>query len=279
MVLKYFNVCPIWWTKRFYRIYCVLILIAIPLFPIQADEIAFFYALDSDWASFRKDTDLDVKSVRVGSRNILILSVGSHRVYAAKMGAGCVETAVTAQAVLAKYRCDYAISVGPVGAIDGTRRIGDWAAVEKVTAYQRGTESKNGFRLAAKGDLSLKSADSIAKLWIPKEIKEQRPMHAASGEIFSASNAFRSKLSQSTNADVIDMNLFGLLTVCQDHDVPVIAWRVVSDRADERALEDFNSFVKAYRGNGGTWALEWVKRLPKNPAHADSYEGLRSLLK
>lgn len=244
----------------------------------RGDNIAFFYALDADFAAFRKAADGMGQTIKLGSRTISLITIGDHKVYAIKMGAGCVETAASAQALLTKFRCDYAVSVGTVGALSSQRKIGEWAPVAKVTAYQRGTESSAGFQLASTATPKIPSLENPEQFWTSKEVQKNPPLHVASGEVFCASSAFRAKVAADTGADAIDMNLFGLVTVCLDSDIPMINWRVVSDNADEQAAEKFAEFVKNYNGEGGTWVAEFIRRLPKNPNHPNFYDNLKSLL-
>ena len=100
----------------------------------------------------------------------------------------------------------------------------------------------------------------------------------ASGEVFVASDQYRAQLHQMTGAETVDMNLSGLLAVCADHQVPIYAWRIASDRADDHASEDFRKFVATYDGAGGRAIAEIISNLPANPNAADSYPNLKKFL-
>ena len=75
------------------------------------------------------------------------------------------------------------------------------------------------------------------------------------------------------------MNLFGLLTVCAGHHLSLINWRIVSDKADDKAGEDFRKFTETYDGAGGKALAELIRNLPPNPNSAESYPELNKLLK
>ena len=70
--------------------------------------------------------------VKIGARAVQRLRLGAQTVYAVKMGSGAVETAVSAEAVLARFRCDRAVSLGPVGALGEVLKPSDWLRVSAM---------------------------------------------------------------------------------------------------------------------------------------------------
>ena len=112
---------------------------------ILADEIGVFYALEQDWEQLKAQAQAVEDSVRVGSRSIETLKLGAHQVYGIKMGAGVVESAISAQALLSRFRCDLAISLGPIGALTDDLKVGQWCLVTNVVAYQKGTQTRSAF--------------------------------------------------------------------------------------------------------------------------------------
>jgi len=123
--------------------------------PLLAERVAFFYALSQDLAPFEKLAGPPVTSKNVGQTTIHSYIVGRHRVYAAKMGSGCVQTAVTAQALLVLNRCDTVISCGPAGALGEDLQVGDWVVAEKAVAYQKGGFDPSGFSLAPESEIEV----------------------------------------------------------------------------------------------------------------------------
>ena len=246
-------------------------------FSLHADTIAFFYALEKDLETLKAGTPPAGQPLKVGSRSIAALQLGSHRVYAVKMGSGAVETAASAQALLARVRCDAAFSTGPVGAISDSVKTGAWHRVTGIVCYQKGSWSKNGFQFSANAAISL--TNNFATVTNPPPLfRDLKTITVASGEMFVAADSFRAQLRDLTAADVVDMNLFGLATVCADHQLPLTCWRVASDRADDHAGEDFRKFVSTYDGAGGKAVAEIIKNLPANPNSPDSYPNLKKLL-
>ena len=243
---------------------------------VKADTIAFFYALDADFQTLKANAQSVGQPLKVGSRNIAVLQIASHRVYAVKMGSGAVETAASAQALLSRVKCDAAYSVGPVGAISDTIKTGAWYRVSEVINYQKGSWNKAGFQLSPTANTKMGTTTFQTNL--PALFTNVPSLKIASGEIFVASDNYRTQLHQTTGADAVDMNLFGLLTVCADHQLPIQCWRIASDRANDNASEDFKQFVTAYDGAGGKAVADIIKNLPANPNSPESYPNLRRLL-
>jgi nucleoside phosphorylase len=250
----------------------------IGVFPAaHADEIAFFYALEADFAALKAEATPVGQPIKVGSRAVQRLRLGAHTIHAVKMGSGVVETAVSAEAVLARVRCDRAFSLGPVGGIGETLEVGTWVRVSEVVPYQKGAWSPEGFALGEKARWK-EDAAALNGLVLPELWQKPVTVTVASGEIFIASNAYRAELHGATKAEVVDMNLYGLVTACESHRVPLVSWRIVSDRADDQASGDFQKFVATYDGAGGKALAEVIRKLPANPNSPESYPKLRELL-
>ena len=113
---------------------------------------------------------------------------------------------------------------------------------------------------------------------MPPGLQTTSQLSVASGETFISTAAERDRLRTTTQADAVDMNSFGLASVCADHGVPLFSWKVISDRADENAAESFRAFVAAYAGEGGRWVAEAILALPANPNDPSSYPAIDRLL-
>ncbi|MGI8966140.1 MAG: hypothetical protein ACR2H1_08665 [Limisphaerales bacterium] len=244
---------------------------------MRADTIAFFYALDKDFDALKTQADPAGQSIKVGTRNLAVLQIKTHKVYGVKMGSGAVETAASAQALLARVKCDAAFSVGPVGALSDKLKIGSWHCVGEAVNYQKGSWTKSGFQLSPLSTTSLQT-NSTEKFKLPELFQKLDVIKVASGEIFIASDDYRSQLRETTGAEAVDMNLFGLTAVCADHYLPLTCWRVVSDKANDNASEDFRKFVGSYDGAGGKAVAELIANLPANPNSPTSYPNLNKAL-
>jgi adenosylhomocysteine/aminodeoxyfutalosine nucleosidase len=241
---------------------------------LRANNLAFFYALEADFQSVKAEGLNSRPTTKVGAHSIQVIAIGKSTVYCTKMGSGAVETATSAEALLAKFQCDGAFSVGPVGALNDQLEIGRWYWPTTVIAYQKGSWTDSGFQRSDKTIFELsKKPDNVPTLF-----QNLSAIKVASGEVFVASTNYRSQLRSTTEADAVDMNLFGLLTVCENHRIPLINFRIVSDKADNNAGKDFAEFTKHYDGTGGKAVAELIKNLPPDPDSPQSYPALEKLL-
>lgn len=237
----------------------------------EARTVAFFYALDADWKSFQEAAQVKPRAREMGGRTIFEAKVGDSVVYAMKMEAGCVETAISAQALLANRQVDLAISVGPVGSLDDQLTVGSWVVVNTVVPWQ-------------KVELAKLSPDSAPEIGFsaldppPASLAERARISVASGEQFISSATQRAELGAATGCLAVDMNLFGLISTLVLHEVPSIHLRVVSDKADEQAGTDFAAFVGAYAGDGGRMVAKVIAELPPDMTSPAQYPALDKLL-
>lgn len=77
----------------------------------------------------------------------------------------------------------------------------------------------------------------------------------------------------------MDMNSFGLALVCAEHGVPLFAWKIFSDAADDDAAETFRVFISAYHGEGGKALAELIGALPPHPDDPTFYPAIQKLLR
>lgn len=276
MLNPYMNTSPSFFKRRTTngrRRHNVPTLFIVTLFiciaTAKSDTIGFFYALDADLQGLKTRARAMGQSSKVGTRSIQRLQLETHTIYAVKMGSGVVETATSAQALLARFRCDWAFSLGPAGALSDKMETNRWHRVDHVIAWQRGNTD-----LTWNTDWSrFPVAD------FPMPLQSTSTISVASGEQFISTTSERDRLQALTQADTVDMNSFGLALVCADHGVPLFSWKVISDRADENASEMFRAFVSTYPGDGGKALAEIIQALPMNPNDPASYPAIEKLLR
>lgn len=244
--------------------------------PAQGDVVAFFYALDGDLQGLKTAASELGQAASVGTRSIQRLRLGSHTIHAVKMGSGAVETAASAQALLARHRCDWAFSLGPAGALAETAETGRWYRVAKVVAWQHGSSASADSSEFPSWDTDWKRLPATN---VPPPLGTASNLVVASGEQFISTAGDRDRLQALAQADAVDMNGYGLALVCADHGVPLFSWKVVSDRADEEAAETFKAFIDAYAGEGGKALAEVLQSLPPNPNDPSSYPAIEKALR
>lgn len=256
----------------------ILVSLVLAAHLAAADNVAFFYALGADLQGLKENAQENGQPLMVGTHSIHRLRLGSHTIHAVKMGSGPVETASAAQALLARFRCDWAFSTGPAGTLSSELSPGTWVRVGRIVAWQRVTAGSSGNIAARSSDWDLDwlrlPVTNLPPIWNGNTLRS-----VASGEAFIASDSERERLRAVTGADVVDMNSFGLAVVCADHNVPLFIWKIVSDRADKTAAEDFRTFVSEYKGDGGRALAELIRALPPNPSDPASYPAIERLMR
>lgn len=253
---------------------CILFMIT---GPSSAGTVAWFYALDADKSAFEQSAGNPTRTVSVGSNAIYEYKVGPHQVVAAKMGSGCVNTAATVAAVLTLYTVDRVVSTGPAGGLTSKAEPGTWLRVQQVLAWQSGRAGADG-RIFP-GEKALSDLIYIAEDWPGSNLHGAQPAKIVSGEAFIASSEMRSRLAAEYSASAVEMNAHGLLAGIDGRKLKLLVLRIVSDRADENASEDFALFLKNYDGSGGKIVAEIVQKLPIEPNQPAAYDSLRKLLK
>ncbi len=262
----------------FVRFLTYIVITGIYVLPYAwSGTIAWFYALDSEKAAFEETGGKPLRSSTSGSVVMHDYRVGLHRVIAAKMGSGCATTAATVATVLALNPADRLISTGPAGGLTKEAEPGTWLRVEEVIAWQKGRAGEGG-KVQASASEPMKIA--FEKSAWPGGVWEKAvPAKLVSGEAFVASNEVRSGLAAETGAWAVEMNAFGLLAATQGRPMKMLVLRIVSDRADDHASEDFAAFLKKDDGAGGRMVAEIVKSLPVEANEPAAHEALRELLK
>jgi adenosylhomocysteine nucleosidase len=247
---------------------------------VDAGTVGWFYALEEDRAGFEKVAGPPVRTISlVGGTVAHEYRVGSHKVVAARMGSGCVDTAVTVARVLALNPVGRVITTGPAGGIGGGVKIGEWVEVSAVVGWQQGRAGDGGRIFPKDG------AERAVDGWEEKEKSAtgdrrqgRRHVRLVSGEVFVASSEKRGELAREFKAELVEMNALGLLAAVEGMKAEVMVLRVVSDLADEQASEDFATFLKGYGGEGGTMVAELVKALPVGKDEPGAHGELKKLL-
>lgn len=243
----------------------------------DAGTIGWFYALDGDKASFESIVGTPSRSVTLAGGTVMNeYRVGPHKVLAARMGSGCVATAVTVSRVLALNPLDRVISTGPAGGIGEGVKRGDWFKVKVVAAWQQGRAGEGGRIFPS--EQAETTIDENPDEWPSGRWSTMNKVKLVSGEAFIASAEKRGELAGEFKAQIVEMNAFGLLSALQGTKVKVLILRVVSDYANEQASEDFSEFLKTYQGEGGKMVAELVRNLPVGKDEPAAHDALRELL-
>lgn len=245
----------------------VILIISNNLFPAT---IAYLFALEEDLSALKQETTF-LKTKQVGSRTITILEYGDHRILATRMRSGCVQTAISVEAVTQTASCDYIFSIGPAGSLTDSVAQSSWYYVSSVIPYQFGTARPGGFINSQFDETTIIESQS-------DPLKELQRAGVASGETFVASSRMRETIFSKTQASIVDMNSSGLVIAASNRNIPLIILRIVSDNADDDAQRTFQEFSTEYNGEGARLFLQWMDALKPSKAAPDSYSKIRELL-
>jgi adenosylhomocysteine nucleosidase len=239
--------------------------------------VGFFFALDEDKSAFEAAAGNPIRTMNLAGGTVAFeYRVGAHRVIAAKMGSGCVNTAVTVARVLALNPVDRIISTGPAGAIGDQAGIGTWHRIGEVAAWQQGRAGEGGRVFPS--EAALRTVAWKPDDWPEGAWKRMPATKLVSGEVFVASGEKRGELARGFGAELVEMNAFGLLAAAEGTPAKVLILRVVSDKADEKASGDFSAFLKSYDGAGGKMVAELVKAMPVGKDEPAAHDALRELI-
>lgn len=237
-------------------------------------NIAIFYAIDEDWKTI--ESSLVGNSSRTRNAGITYSRIAHEdmTLFGMRMGSGVIETAVRSQTLLSAERIDLAISIGPIGALDNTLQLNDLVLVSDAIPWQTTQRIESS------------SPDSFSPLDISpprgdwqQVLKKYKTSRVASGDVFINDSELRMLIRTSTGANAVDMNLYGLLTALEKQSIPSIHIRIVSDFADETALDDFKGFLNHYLGLLGNEVVAIIKNLPDDPTDPSHYPELRNLFR
>ena len=185
---------------------------------------------------------------------------------AAVVAAPAVRMRVAA-AACGRFRLAEAFSAGPAGASTDGLPPGTWHAVDRVRAWQKSSDA--GHTLATLTNFAARAnlLNTTSRLCV------------ASGENFINNVEERIRVRDTARADAVDMNLYGLILACEDHRVPLTAWKIISDLADERAAESFQTFRNTYDGAGGAALADLILALPPDPADPLTHPAIERALR
>ncbi len=222
---------------------------------------------------------------KLNNRNVVI----------AWTGTGKVNAAMTTTLVIEHFRPSEIIFAGIAGGINPQLSPGDIVIARKTVQHDLGILRPTG--LENQGGISpvdgiknpvfypaderlLKLAESAAQNASFEKMKTtegERPPKIiegiiATGDVFVASPAKCRELRKNLNADAVEMEGAAVAQVCYLQNVPCIVIRSITDKADEKAFEDLDKFLKITAGNLANLIVEMTEHLNnqvKSPVEKD----------
>ena len=171
------------------------------------------------------------------------------------------------------FDVEVVLNFGFVGSLNPALNIGDLVVVEKAVHSAIDFRFIDGTVLGQydrRSDLYFycdKNIISYVRNILPVDTKI---VTLSSEDAFIADKTKKEMLRKTFKADICDMEMIGILLVCERNNVPALSLKVVSDSADSEANQDFKITLE----NGIT---KYEQYIPSIIAAIDGYSARRSL--
>lgn len=174
------------------------------------------------------------------------IEIGDNTIYLATSGVGEIRAALAAQMLKDLFDVEAILNFGFVGAIDTSLKVGELVLVDRVCHYQFDTSAIDGTlpgQYPENRDCFFYLDGSLIDKVLEAVGKPLRVVPAASGDMFVADAKIKRDLSRNFGCKICEMELAGLALACRHNRIPLLSVKVVSDRADEEAPNNFNQAV------------------------------------
>ena len=205
--------------------------------------------------------------------NIYSIETNNDKIYLACSGAGEIRAAQATQMLIDLFDVEVVLNFGFVGSLNPILNIGDLVIVEKAVHSAIDFRFIDGTVLGQydrRSDLYFycdKNIISYIRNILPVDTKI---VTLSSEDAFIADKAKKDMLRKTFGADICDMEMIGILLVCERNNVPALSLKVVSDSADSDANQDFKTTLE----QGIT---KYEQYIPSIIAAIDGYSARRSL--
>lgn len=173
------------------------------------------------------------KTIKHDGFEITVGRFGRNKIILSKCGIGKVNSAVTTQYIIDKYKPDYIINKGLAGSLTDKLKLGDIIIGEKMIQHD--------FDLTAfgkvKGDMQNNSKKNSPTFYysdkdlVNKFLKfpDVKTGTILTGDVFVIDTKQKEKLQKEFNADAIDMESAAIAQTAQRNNIPVLVLRTISD--------------------------------------------------
>lgn len=244
--------------KYFLRLTCVLIINILSSVQAFAD-VGIVVALNATWDEISKLISIQ-ETKTIAKREFVSGRIENRNVVLVRSPMGKVNNAITAQLLISNYSIDYVVSVSPAGAIGEDVAIGDLVVADSLFHHDFGTIKPYGFIVSRVPEGINWDEKEFSKVnnrlkqkvlsYKGKIEKSQNTIHegvVVSGDQFISSVQKKEWLRKKYNAGAVDMGAAAIGQVCQANGKQVCIIRVITDKADVVARENFEQSVDAYK--------------------------------
>lgn len=193
--------------------------------------------------------------VRIADLDFYSGEASGKKTVVVKSGIGKVNAARCTQILIDNFHPDYIINSGIAGGIDASLSVGDIIIGEELVQHDFDVTAFGH----AKGYLCTGERDDVPTVFrsdkklvylLESSAKEAggsgkvRTGRIASGDIFVADRTLKESISHEFKAAAAEMEGAAIAQTAAYADIPFVVLRVISDQADGKAAESFETFEK-----------------------------------
>jgi len=201
-------------------------------------KIGFLVAMESEYAPFLSLLGSCVETESVCGIEFCVYDAHGKQIILAKCGIGEIAAASAAALLIGRFGCDRIVNFGLVGSLDG-KEVGTLVAVKDVVHYDFDL-SPFGRPVGMPADIDLVYLPADLSVMQGK-LKELPALRLASGDKFVSDVSFKTRLVSEFDANVCDMEGAGVALTCTRAGIPFTMIKLVSDAADDAAVETFSA--------------------------------------
>jgi len=207
----------------------------------------------------------DVKKIEFASNTYYEVKHGNLDVVIAYSKIGKVFSTLTATTMIEKFSCDTLLFSGVAGGINPKLKIGDLIVASKLTQHDLDiTAFGHPHGYVPGGDVFINTDERLKNIAL--EVANENNIKLlegiiATGDQFVANEERKNFISNTFNADALEMEGASVAVVCKALDVPCLILRAISDTADMDAGFNFDEFLEESARISANFLLQIVNRL------------------
>lgn len=274
--MKYRKLVAVVWIS------IILLCSSCTLFPVlDSDPItAILGAFDEEVTILQKQLT-GIQEQEIEGISFVTGRLRGKRVVIAWTGIGKVNAAMTTTLLIEHFRPNEVVFTGIAGGINPDLQPGDIViaaktaqhdlciitpdGIENFGVHNPANQKRNPVFFQADERL-VKLAELSAKQVAPEKIKTSAGQRApeiikgvvVTGDAFIASAEKCTELRDRLGADAVEMEGAAVAQICYQRNVPCIVIRSISDKANEKAVEDVEKFYKMAARNSASLVVEMV---------------------
>ena len=274
--MKYRKLVALFWIS------ITLLCSSCTLFPVlDSDPItAILGAFDEEVTILQKQLT-GIQEQEIEGISFVTGRLRGKRVVIAWTGIGKVNAAMTTTLLIEHFRPNEVVFTGIAGGINPDLQPGDIViaaktaqhdlcritpdGIENFGVHNPANQKRNPVFFQADERL-VKLAELSAKQVAPEKIKTSAGQRApkiikgvvVTGDAFIASPESCTELRNRLGADAVEMEGAAVAQICYQRNVPCIVIRSISDKANEKAVEDVEKFYKMAARNSASLVVEMV---------------------